>query len=159
VEIEALVERKAQERFAGYQSSRDKELATMKRELEKLRKAVPVPAPDDDDDDELTERIAAAERERDVWKALAAQAPDVRDAYQRLYGASTVEEQVATLAGLLAPKAAPTQTPAAPTVPEPAPVDPNNPSRVANYELADGTPMTAELAAWIISQGPPPRFG
>jgi len=160
-EIEAMIERKAQElsdrRVSGLMSSYDKKLADTNKELARVRKQV---LPDEDEPvhgGRGDDRLAALERENAILKA-AQRFPKAAPAYLRLLEIEDTEEQIEYLEGLFNPPAAPPVTPVAAT-PEPvdptAYVDPNLPANLPNggvLPTPEGGRFTPESADLYIKQ-------
>jgi len=136
-EIEALVDRKAQEisdkRVAGLQSMYDKKISDLATEQRKIRKSF-----SNDEDDSPDPRVADLEAElarvqQDAALAAAQREfPDVFDDYAAISAFGTAAEQLAYLREMRTKlSVAPTTDPApAPAVEDPTPpVDPNQPVR------------------------------
>lgn len=125
-EIEALIERKAQEisdkRVSGLMSSYDKKFAALQRQLSGDTEPVEDPA------------IAALKRENAILKA-AQRFPKAAPLYQKLLEVEDTEEQIAIMEKWLTPppEAAPVPPAPEPETPEPStPVDPNSPPQTLN---------------------------
>ena len=137
-EIEALIERKAQEisdkRVSGLMSTYDKKLADSNKELARIRQQL---LPDEEPVRGRGEDPEKAALQREVAILRAAQRfPKAAPVYQRLMEIEDTEAQISYLEELFAP---PPPSPAPPPVaapPEPdattAPVDANSPANLPN---------------------------
>lgn len=139
-EIEALIERKAQEisdkRVSGLQSLYDKKLAEVQREAAKLRQQVLPGVEDDDDVSNSAEQARIQELERQLAIERASQKyAKAGPLYRKLLEFETPEEQIAFMEEFLTPPAAAPATPqpvAAPEAPPTPSVDPNSPASPPN---------------------------
>jgi hypothetical protein len=137
-EIEALIERKAQEisdrRVSGLMSNYDKKLADSNRELSRIRQQL---LPDEEPMGGRGEDPEKAALVREVAILRAAQRyPKAAPVYQRLMEIEDTEEQIALLEELFAPPAPAPAPPPVEASPEPdvptAPVDANRPANLPN---------------------------
>lgn len=159
-EIEALIDRKAQEisdkRVAGLMSSYDKKFAETQKEMSRLRKQAlgEDDGPDPEDSDTAREN-AQLKRQLAIIEA-SQRFPKAGPLYQRLMGFETAEEQIEFLEGMFA---TPEPAPAAPP-PSPAPqpdvdfevpdVDMNRPARgLDDFTMVDGVKMNDTIAKRI----------
>lgn len=132
-EIEALIERKAQEisdkRVSGLQSLYDKKLAEQAKEYQKLRSQLLPGDVDEPEDDTANLRIQELERQLAIERA-SSKYPKAGPLYKKLLEYEDPEEQIAFMEQLFtpAPAAAPEPPPPQPEVEVPS-VDPNSPAQ------------------------------
>ena len=144
-EIEALIERKAQEisdkRVSGLMSSYDKKFAALQRQLSGDAEPVEDPA------------IAALKRENAILKA-AQRFPKAAPLYQKLLEVEDTEEQIALMEKWLTP---PPEAAPVPPAPEPETPEPSTPSR-SQQPSADAQRWRASHASRWSVHGPQVRL-
>lgn len=153
-QIRQLINEGMNERISGIQSTFDKQLSAVRKDIQKSTLA-----PDEIEAEERaeTQRATAALARENAALRAAITHPDAFPVYEKLMAAETGEQQIALISELIrAGQAAPatdpsTETPVTGTTPTP-PIDPNRPPR--NITDPYNGPMTRELASAILDATP-----
>lgn len=154
-----------EQRFSGITTLVSNKVSTLERQINDLKTAGLSP--------EEQEQVADQERQRLITEnallKIGRDRPEAVAAFEKIMGASTLEDQLAAIESVLGPKAAAQVSEAAATAADAAsdqgaeatPAlpsgNPNNPARTKGASISgyvEGEPMTAELAAAIFAAAP-----